>query len=81
MPLNEGRGYVFKTNYAARGMRHAQCRPGAQDPLMWRLAPTLVAEMGEAYSLSSIRAQALIVDTLKTAEETRFRGNARRHAA
>ncbi len=68
-PSNEGRGYVLR-RIMRRAMRHAQIL-GAQDPLMWRLVPTLVAEMGQAYP-ELIRAQALIVDTLKT-EETRFR--------
>jgi alanyl-tRNA synthetase len=53
-----------------RAMRHAQLL-GAQDPLMWRLVPTLVREMGQAYPELS-RAEALITETLKL-EETRFR--------
>ncbi|HEY8138604.1 MAG TPA: alanine--tRNA ligase-related protein, partial [Methylocystis sp.] len=44
---------------------------GAADPLMWRLVPTLVAQMGSAYPELQ-RAEALIGDTLLT-EETRFR--------
>ncbi|MFO1125028.1 MAG: alanine--tRNA ligase-related protein [Methylocystis sp.] len=43
---------------------------GAKEPLMWKLAPTLVAEMGQAYP-ELVRAQALIADTLLS-EETRF---------
>ena len=76
-PSNEGRGYVLR-RIMRRAMRHAQLL-GAQDPLMWRLAPTLVAEMGQAYP-ELIRAQALIVDTLKT-EETRFRATLARGLA
>jgi len=53
-----------------RAMRHAQLL-GAQDPLMWRLVPTLVREMGQAYPELS-RAEALIAETLKL-EEARFR--------
>jgi alanyl-tRNA synthetase len=53
-----------------RAMRHAQLL-GAADPLMWRLVPTLVAQMGSAYPELQ-RAEALIGDTLLT-EETRFR--------
>ena len=68
-PSNEGRGYVLR-RIMRRAMRHAQIL-GARDPLMWRLVPTLVAEMGQAYP-ELVRAQALIVDTLRT-EETRFR--------
>jgi alanyl-tRNA synthetase len=68
-PSNEGRGYVLR-RIMRRAMRHAQIL-GAKDPLMWRLVPALVSEMGQAYP-ELLRAQALIVDTLKT-EETRFR--------
>ena len=68
-PSNEGRGYVLR-RIMRRAMRHTQIL-GARDPLMWRLVPTLVAEMGQAYP-ELVRAQALIVDTLRT-EETRFR--------
>jgi alanyl-tRNA synthetase len=68
-PSNEGRGYVLR-RIMRRAMRHAQIL-GARDPLMWRLVPTLVAEMGQAYP-ELVRAQALIVDTLRS-EETRFR--------
>lgn len=68
-PSNEGRGYVLR-RIMRRAMRHAQIL-GARDPLMWRLVPILVAEMGQAYP-ELVRAQALIVDTLRS-EETRFR--------
>ena len=53
-----------------RAMRHAQLL-GARDPLMWRLVPALVREMGEAYP-ELVRAEALITETLRL-EETRFR--------
>src|SRR6202048_3635491 len=53
-----------------RAMRHAQLL-GAADPLMWRLVPALVREMGQAYP-ELVRAEALIAETLKL-EETRFR--------
>jgi alanyl-tRNA synthetase len=69
LPSNEGRGYVLR-RIMRRSMRHAQLL-GAQDPLMWRLVPTLVREMGQAYPELS-RAEALITETLKL-EETRFR--------
>ena len=68
-PSNEGRGYVLR-RIMRRAMRHAQLL-GAADPLMWRLVPTLVAQMGSAYPELQ-RAEALIGDTLLT-EETRFR--------
>jgi len=69
MPSNEGRGYVLR-RIMRRGMRHAHLL-GAKDPLMWRLVPTLVAEMGQAFTELG-RAEALITEILKL-EETRFR--------
>ena len=53
-----------------RAMRHAQLL-GAREPLMWRLVPALVREMGQAYP-ELVRGEALITETLKL-EETRFR--------
>ena len=69
LPSNEGRGYVLR-RIMRRAMRHAQLL-GADAPLLWRLVPLLVREMGEAYP-ELTRAQALIAETLKL-EETRFR--------
>jgi alanyl-tRNA synthetase len=69
LPSNEGRGYVLR-RIMRRGMRHAHLL-GAKDPLMYRLVPTLVAEMGQAYPELG-RAQPLIEETLER-EETRFR--------
>src|SRR5215813_1949064 len=69
LPSNEGRGYVLR-RIVRRAMRHAQLL-GADEPLMWRLVPTLVREMGQAYPELS-RAEPLITETLKL-EETRFR--------
>ena len=68
-PSNEGRGYVLR-RIMRRAMRHAHLL-GAQDPLMHRLAPTLIDEMGAAYP-ELVRAQPLIVETLRQ-EEERFR--------
>ena len=68
-PSNEGRGYVLR-RIMRRAMRHAHLL-GAADPLMHRLVPTLVQEMGDAYP-ELRRAQAFIEDTLKQ-EEIRFR--------
>src|SRR5215472_12097549 len=52
--------------------RHAPCQLlGADEPLMWRLVPTLTREMGQAYP-ELLRAETLITETLKL-EETRFR--------
>ena len=69
LPANEGRGYVLR-RIMRRAMRHAHIL-GAADPLMHRLVPTLVAEMGQAYPELG-RAQPLIEETLER-EETRFR--------
>ncbi|PWK62460.1 alanine--tRNA ligase [Roseicyclus mahoneyensis] len=69
MPGNEGRGYVLR-RIMRRAMRHAHLL-GAQDPLMHRLVPSLVQQMGQAYPELG-RAQALISETLKL-EEERFR--------
>jgi alanyl-tRNA synthetase len=69
LPSNEGRGYVLR-RIMRRAMRHAELL-GAKDPLMWRLVPLLVREMGQAYP-ELHRAEALISETLKL-EETRFR--------
>ena len=65
-PSNEGRGYVLR-RIMRRAMRHAHLL-GAEDPLMHRLAPTLVAEMGEAYP-ELRRAEPMIVETLRQEEE------------
>jgi alanyl-tRNA synthetase len=69
LPANEGRGNVLR-RIMRRGMRHAQLL-GAREPLMWKLVPALVREMGQVYP-ELIRAEALITETLKL-EETRFR--------
>ncbi|MDR9394969.1 MAG: alanine--tRNA ligase [Roseovarius sp.] len=69
MPSNEGRGYVLR-RIMRRAMRHAHLL-GAQDPVMYRLVPSLVAQMGQAFPELG-RAQALIEETLNL-EETRFR--------
>ncbi len=68
-PSNEGRGYVLR-RIMRRAMRHAHLL-GAQDPLMHRLVPTLVSEMGTAYP-ELRRAEPAIVETLRQ-EEERFR--------
>jgi alanyl-tRNA synthetase len=68
-PSNEGRGYVLR-RIMRRAMRHAHLL-GAEEPLMHKLVPALVREMGEAYPELQ-RAQPMITETLKL-EETRFR--------
>jgi alanyl-tRNA synthetase len=69
LPSNEGRGYVLR-RIMRRAMRHAQLL-GAKEPLVWKLLPTLVQQMGRAYP-ELVRAEALISETLKL-EENRFR--------
>ncbi len=68
-PSNEGRGYVLR-RIMRRAMRHAHIL-GAKEPLMHRLVPSLVSEMGDAYSELG-RAQAAIEATFEQ-EEVRFR--------
>ncbi len=69
LPSNEGRGYVLR-RIMRRAMRHAELL-GSREPLMWRLVPVLVREMGLAFP-ELVRAEGLIVETLRL-EETRFR--------
>ncbi len=68
LPSNEGRGYVLR-RIMRRAMRHAH-RLGARDPVIYKILPTLVTEMGKAFPELN-RAEALISETLKL-EETRF---------
>jgi alanyl-tRNA synthetase len=69
LPANEGRGYVLR-RIMRRAMRHAHLL-GAKEPLMHRMVPSLVAEMGAAFP-ELLRAQPLIEATLQQ-EETQFR--------
>ncbi len=69
LPSNEGRGYVLR-RIMRRAMRHAELL-GMKEPLLWKLVPVLVAEMGRAYP-ELTRAEALVTETLEL-EETRFR--------
>ncbi len=69
LPSNEGRGYVLR-RIMRRAMRHAHIM-GCRDPLLWRLVPALVQEMGKAFPELG-RAEALVTETLKL-EETRFK--------
>jgi alanyl-tRNA synthetase len=77
LPSNEGRGYVLR-RIMRRAMRHAELL-GAKEPLMWRLVPVLVREMGRAYP-ELARAEPLISETLRL-EETRFRNTLERGLA
>ena len=69
LPSNEGRGYVLR-RIMRRAMRHAHLL-GAREPLVHRLVPALITEMGAAYPELG-RARALIEEVLER-EETRFR--------
>ncbi|CUH30826.1 Alanine--tRNA ligase [Jannaschia seosinensis] len=69
MPSNEGRGYVLR-RIMRRAMRHAH-QAGATDPVMHRLVPALVRQMGGHYP-ELVRAEALVTETLR-GEEERFR--------
>src|SRR5437016_7418121 len=66
LPAKDGRGYVLR-RIMRRAMRHAQML-GCKDPLMWRLVPALVQQMGAAYP-ELLRAQPLIAETLRLEEE------------
>jgi len=69
LPAKDGRGYVLR-RIMRRAMRHAELL-GAREPLMWKLLPALVQQMGRAYP-ELVRAESMISETLKL-EETRFR--------
>ncbi len=74
LPANEGRGYVLR-RIMRRAMRHAHLL-GASEPVMYRLVPALVAQMGRAFP-ELPRAQTLIEETLLS-EETRFKATLER---
>ncbi|HEX6840803.1 MAG TPA: alanine--tRNA ligase [Stellaceae bacterium] len=69
LPSKEGRGYVLR-RIMRRAMRHAHII-GCEAPLMWRLVPALVRQMGQAFP-ELVRAEALITETLRL-EETSFK--------
>ena len=69
LPSNEGRGYVLR-RIMRRAMRHAHII-GCRDPLIWRLVPALIRQMGDAFD-ELPRAASLMTETLKL-EETRFK--------
>ncbi len=69
LPSNEGRGYVLR-RIMRRAMRHAHLL-GSKDPVMHRLVPALVQQMGAAYPELGL-GQRLIEDTLLN-EEIRFK--------
>ena len=69
LPSNEGRGYVLR-RIMRRAMRHAHLM-GCTEPLMWKLVPTLVEQMGHAFP-ELLRSEALVTETLNL-EESRFK--------
>ncbi len=74
LPSNEGRGYVLR-RIMRRAMRHAHML-GAKDPVMHRLVPALVKQMGQAYP-ELAQGQTMIEETLLL-EETRFKSTLER---
>ena len=68
LPSNEGRGYVLR-RIMRRAMRHGHLL-GARAPMMHRLTPALIGEMGKAYPELG-RAKAAIESALEQ-EEGRF---------
>jgi len=68
-PANEGRGYVLR-RIMRRAMRHAHIL-GAKEPLLHRLAPTLIAEMGDAYP--ELKRAKPVIEAQLHEEEERFR--------
>src|SRR6202035_1268255 len=65
LPSKEGRGYVLR-RIMRRAMRHAHII-GCKEPLLWRLVPALVRQMGTAYP-ELVRAEPLVTETLKLEE-------------
>jgi alanyl-tRNA synthetase len=68
LPSNEGRGYVLR-RIMRRAMRHATLL-GSNEPVIYKLVPALVREMGQAYP-ELTRGEALISETVRL-EEGRF---------
>jgi len=66
-PSNDGRGYVLR-RIMRRAMRHAHIL-GAKDPLMHRLVPSLIEEMGGAYPELE-RGRAMLEATFLQEEES-----------
>jgi len=69
LPSNEGRGYVLR-RIMRRAMRHISMM-GAREPVMYRLVPALVRQMGAAFP-ELVAGEKLIIETLLL-EETRFK--------
>lgn len=69
LPSNEGRGYVLR-RIMRRAMRHAHLI-GCTDPLMYKLVPSLISTMGEAYP--ELIAQQKVIEESLRLEETKFK--------
>lgn len=67
LPSNEGRGYVLR-RIMRRAMRHAHMI-GVNDPFMYKLVPSLIKGMGEAYP-DLVRAEPLMTENLRLEEES-----------
>ncbi|MEO8756303.1 MAG: alanine--tRNA ligase [Devosia sp.] len=68
LPSNEGRGYVLR-RIMRRAMRHATLL-GATEPVIFKIVPPLVREMGQAYP-ELVRGEQMIEETVRL-EEHRF---------
>lgn len=66
LPSNEKRGYVLR-RIMRRAMRHAHLL-GVTEPVIWKLLPSLITEMGEAYP-QLIQSKNFIEETIKSEEE------------
>ncbi|WP_404403245.1 alanine--tRNA ligase [Pelagibacterium halotolerans] len=66
LPANEGRGYVLR-RIMRRAMRHATLL-GTNAPTIFKLVPTLVREMGQAYP-ELAHGEAMISETIRLEEE------------
>src|SRR5215472_13538334 len=66
LPSNEGRGYVLR-RIIRRAVRHGY-KLGIQEPFFYKLVPTLVQEMGEAYP-ELTRGRSLAERVIKQEEE------------
>ena len=68
LPSNEGRGYVLR-RIMRRAMRHGHML-GAREPLMHKLVPALIGEMGKAYP--ELGRAKVAIETAIRDEEARF---------
>ena len=66
LPSNEGRGYVLR-RIMRRAMRHVHML-GINEPMIYKLLPSLQTEMGEAYP-ELYKAETLIKETIQCEEE------------